>query len=61
MPKGVTATVEGGVLSANVPAPGSYDLHVIDLCVSGEKLTIEVRVRIFLKIDLQRLVLYLFV
>ncbi|XP_045451641.1 nuclear pore membrane glycoprotein 210 [Melitaea cinxia] len=51
VPKGVTATVEGGVLSANVPAPGSYDLQVIDLCVSGEKLIIEVNIEEVLSVE----------
>lgn len=41
-PKGVIAVVEDGVLAANVPGPGSYDLPVTDLCVQGEKQIVEV-------------------
>lgn len=41
-PKGVSAEVEDGALTATVPGPGSYDLVVIDMCVQGEKQLIEV-------------------
>ncbi|XP_050347880.1 nuclear pore membrane glycoprotein 210 [Nymphalis io] len=51
VPKGVTASVEGGRLSATVPAPGSYDLHVIDLCVGGERQLIEVNVEEVLSVE----------
>ncbi|XP_026495641.2 nuclear pore membrane glycoprotein 210 [Vanessa tameamea] len=51
MPKGVTASVEGGRLSATVPAPGSYDLHVIDLCVGGERQLVEVNVEEVLSVE----------
>ena len=48
-PKGVAAEVEGGVLTATVPGPGSYDLVVTDMCVQGEKQLIEVSLnRLFL-------------
>ncbi|XP_059057889.1 uncharacterized protein LOC131851404 [Achroia grisella] len=43
-PKGVSAVVEGGRVSAIVPGPGSYDLVVMDMCISGEKQVIEVNV-----------------
>jgi hypothetical protein len=49
-PKGVTASVADGKLSASVPGPGSYDLVVTDLCVSEEKQIIEVYKIIILNI-----------
>ncbi|CAH2092768.1 unnamed protein product [Euphydryas editha] len=51
VPTGVTAIVEGGILSASVPAPGNYDLHVIDLCVGGEKQIVEVNVEEVLSVE----------
>ncbi|PZC76422.1 hypothetical protein B5X24_HaOG204661 [Helicoverpa armigera] len=50
-PKGVSAEVEGGSLSATVPGPGSYDLVVTDLCVQGEKQLIEVHIEEVLSVE----------
>lgn len=41
-PKGVSGTVENGKLTISVPGPGSYDLTVTDMCVAGERQTVEV-------------------
>ncbi|XP_072944602.1 nuclear pore membrane glycoprotein 210 [Epargyreus clarus] len=50
-PKGVSASVEGGVLSANVPTPGTYDLTVSDMCVRGESLIVEVNIEEVLSVE----------
>ncbi|CAH0720394.1 unnamed protein product, partial [Brenthis ino] len=50
-PKGVSASVDGGVLTAVVPAPGAYDLLVTDLCVGGERQVVEVNVEEVLNVE----------
>ncbi|XP_023937220.1 nuclear pore membrane glycoprotein 210 [Bicyclus anynana] len=50
-PKGVSATIESGSVSALVPAPGTYDLVVNDLCVYGEKQVIEVNIEEVLSVE----------
>ncbi|XP_045500489.1 uncharacterized protein LOC123697957 [Colias croceus] len=50
-PKGVTATVDSGILNAVLPAPGSYDLTVVDLCVHGERQTVEVNIEEVLSVE----------
>ncbi|XP_045774932.1 nuclear pore membrane glycoprotein 210 isoform X2 [Maniola jurtina] len=50
-PKGVTASIEGGSVTALVPAPGNYDLVVADLCVYGEKQVVEVNIEEVLSVE----------
>ncbi|XP_013180062.1 PREDICTED: uncharacterized protein LOC106126767 [Papilio xuthus] len=50
-PKGVVANVEGGALTASVPAPGTYDILVTDLCVLGEKQLIEVNIEEVISVE----------
>ncbi|CAG5033254.1 unnamed protein product [Parnassius apollo] len=51
--KGVTASIENGVLTAAVPAPGIYDLVVTDLCVQGERQVIEVNIEEVLNVEVE--------
>lgn len=41
-PKDVSASIVSGTLNAILPAPGSYDLTIVDQCIFGETQTIEV-------------------
>nr|XP_032519156.1 uncharacterized protein LOC116771416 [Danaus plexippus plexippus] len=50
-PKGVTASVDEGRLSAVLPTPGTYDLIVADSCVSGEKNIVEVIIEEVLSVE----------
>ncbi|KAL4708976.1 hypothetical protein ACJJTC_005837 [Scirpophaga incertulas] len=50
-PKGVSASVLDGRLSASVPGPGSYELNVYDLCVHGEKQLIEIHIEEVLNVE----------
>ncbi|GBP92984.1 Nuclear pore membrane glycoprotein 210 [Eumeta japonica] len=50
-PKGVSALVEGGLLNAIVPGPGSYDLIVTDTCIADEKQYIEVNIEEVLNLE----------
>ncbi|CAK1586816.1 unnamed protein product [Parnassius mnemosyne] len=51
--KGVTASIENGVLTAAVPAPGIYDLVVTDLCVQGERQVVEVNIEEVLNVEVE--------
>ncbi|KAJ0174740.1 hypothetical protein K1T71_009848 [Dendrolimus kikuchii] len=50
-PKGITASVEDGVLSALVHGPGSFDLVISDLCVQGERQHVEVNIEEVLSVE----------
>ncbi|CAK1555867.1 unnamed protein product [Leptosia nina] len=49
--KGVSASIDSGILNAVLPAPGSYDLTVVDQCVRGERQTIEVNIEEVLSVE----------
>ncbi|XP_045521900.1 nuclear pore membrane glycoprotein 210 [Pieris brassicae] len=50
-PKGVSASIDSGTLNAILPAPGTYDLTVVDQCVYGERQTVEVNIEEVLSVE----------
>ncbi|XP_050665681.1 nuclear pore membrane glycoprotein 210 [Leptidea sinapis] len=50
-PKGVSARIENNALSAILPAPGCYELVVSDMCVHGERITVEVNIEEVMSVE----------